>query len=143
MEIVSCQSPYPINLYLSQKLYLLTLHPVLKFEPILIALVSQGSTWQQAVQWMPEVEVHAGSQASLLTQHDTYGINFAWSSPSDCTSVNHDSIDSKVTSNKACNSRSSCALNGHIDVHRTAVQTMVVNKAMMSAAAAIRQQELP
>jgi len=62
---------------------------------------------------MPEVEVHAGSQAGLLTKHDTYGISFAWSSPGDCTSVNHDSIDSDVTSNKARNSRSSGALNGH------------------------------
>ena len=82
----------------------------------LIALVSQGPTWQQAVQWMPEVEVHAGSQTGLLTKHDTYGISFAWSSPSDCTSVNHDSIDSDVTSNRVYNSRSSCALNGHSGV---------------------------
>ena len=65
---------------------------------------------------MPEVEVHAGSQAGLLTKHDTYGISFAWSSPGDCTSPIHDSIDSDVTSNKVRNSRSSSALNGHIDV---------------------------
>lgn len=61
---------------------------------------------------MPEVEVHAGSQAGLLTKHDTYGISFAWSNPGDCTSVIHDSIDSDVTSTKACNSRSSGALIG-------------------------------
>ncbi|KAL0046712.1 hypothetical protein WJX82_008116 [Trebouxia sp. C0006] len=72
----------------------------------------KGPTWQQAVQWMPEVEVHAGSQAGLLTKHDTYGISFAWSNPGDCTSVIHDSIDSDVTSTKACNSRSSGALIG-------------------------------
>jgi hypothetical protein len=65
---------------------------------------------------MPEVEVHAGSQAGLLTKHDTYGISFAWSSPSDCTIVNHDSIDSEVTSNKDHNDRSSGALNGHTGV---------------------------
>jgi len=82
----------------------------------LIALVSQGLTWQQAVQWLPEVEVHAGSQAGLLTKHDTYGISFAWSSPGNCTSVSHNSIDSDVTSNKARNSRSSSALNGHSGV---------------------------
>ena len=30
---------------------------------------------------MPEVEVCAGSQMSLLTKHDTYGISFAWPAP--------------------------------------------------------------
>ncbi len=65
---------------------------------------------------MPEVEVHAGSQAGLLTKHDTYGISFAWSSPGDCTSVIHESIDSQVTSTKACNSRSSSLLKGHSGV---------------------------
>lgn len=79
----------------------------------LIALVPQGPTWQQAVQWMPEVEVHAGSQAGLLTKHDTYGISFAWSSRGNCTSVSHDSIDSEGPNTEAHNSRSSSALKGH------------------------------
>lgn len=65
---------------------------------------------------MPEAEVHAGSQAGLLTKHDTYGISFAWSCPSDCASASHDSIDSGVTSNKAHNSRSSVPLNGNSNV---------------------------
>ena len=38
----------------------------------------QGPTWQQAVQWLGEVDAQAGSQLSLVAKHDTYGISFAW-----------------------------------------------------------------
>ena len=38
----------------------------------------KGPTWQQAVQWMEEMRVEAGTHLALLAQHDTYSISFAW-----------------------------------------------------------------
>ena len=39
--------------------------------------MAQGTTWQQAVQWLPETQVVANTQLRLLVKHDTYGISFA------------------------------------------------------------------
>ena len=50
--------------------------------PTFICVLWQGPTWQQAVQWLSEEDVQAGSQLSLTAQHDTYGISFAWPSSS-------------------------------------------------------------
>lgn len=36
----------------------------------------QGATWQQAVQWLPELHVLPGMQLPVLAKHDTYGISF-------------------------------------------------------------------
>ena len=49
----------------------------------LVAPCLQGPTWQQAVQWMEEVEVQAGCQLHLVAKHDTYSISFAWADPDD------------------------------------------------------------
>lgn len=38
---------------------------------------AQGGTWQQAVQWLPEVRVAQGMRLPLAASHDTYGISFA------------------------------------------------------------------
>lgn len=46
----------------------------------------QGATWQQAVQWMEEVEVEAGQNLPLIARHDTYGISFGRESVA-CASV--------------------------------------------------------
>jgi type II protein arginine methyltransferase len=35
-----------------------------------------GPTWQQAVQWVPEVTVQPGDTLVLTARHDTYGISF-------------------------------------------------------------------
>ena len=35
-----------------------------------------GKTWQQAVQWVEEMRVEAGSTLPLRANHDTYGITF-------------------------------------------------------------------
>ena len=45
--------------------------------------LSQGPTWQQAVQWIQEKQLAAGSQMNLVTKHDTYSISFAWPAGSD------------------------------------------------------------
>ncbi len=37
----------------------------------------KGPTWQQAVQWMREVEVAPGQQLELTASHDTYSISCA------------------------------------------------------------------
>ncbi|KAK9803026.1 hypothetical protein WJX72_005333 [[Myrmecia] bisecta] len=36
----------------------------------------KGATWQQAVQWIPELHVRKGMRAQLTAKHDTYGISF-------------------------------------------------------------------
>ena len=36
----------------------------------------QGTTWQQAVQWLPEVYVEPGVPLAAVARHDTYGISF-------------------------------------------------------------------
>ena len=41
----------------------------------------QGTTWQQAIQWVDEVKAEPGSSLALLAKHDTYSIKFAWQSP--------------------------------------------------------------
>lgn len=37
----------------------------------------KGLTWQQAVQWMPEVAVAPGQHLALTARHDTYSISYA------------------------------------------------------------------
>ena len=37
----------------------------------------KGPTWQQAVQWVREVEVAPGQELDLTASHDTYSISFA------------------------------------------------------------------
>ena len=37
----------------------------------------KGPTWQQAVQWMPEVAVAPGQELELAARHDTYSISYA------------------------------------------------------------------
>ena len=40
----------------------------------------KGPTWQQAVQWMPEVRVNEGEQMLITARHDTFSISYAFSS---------------------------------------------------------------
>lgn len=47
---------------------------------------------------MPEVEVCAGSQMSLLTKHDTYGISFSWPDPCSDVSSAADGGPSSISS---------------------------------------------
>ena len=47
---------------------------------------------------MPEVEVCAGSQMSLLTKHDTYGISFAWPAPCNDVSSAVDGSPNSISS---------------------------------------------
>lgn len=37
----------------------------------------KGLTWQQAVQYVPEVQVQAGHELDLLARHDSYSISYA------------------------------------------------------------------
>jgi hypothetical protein len=37
----------------------------------------KGLTWQQAVQWLPEVEVQPGQHLKLMARHDTYSISYS------------------------------------------------------------------
>lgn len=39
--------------------------------------VDKGPTWQQAVQWVREVEVQPGQQLKLTARHDTYSISYS------------------------------------------------------------------
>ena len=41
------------------------------------AWVLQGTTWQQAVQWLPEAYVEPGVPLAAVARHDTYGITFS------------------------------------------------------------------
>lgn len=43
----------------------------------------KGLTWQQAVQWVPEVEVQAGQRLLLTARHDTYSISYAHNLPAE------------------------------------------------------------
>ena len=36
----------------------------------------QGATWQQAVQWVPELRVRPGDTLLVTCKHDTYGVSF-------------------------------------------------------------------
>jgi predicted RNA methylase len=36
----------------------------------------KGPTWQQAVQWMPEIRVKPGEQLAVTAQHDTFSISY-------------------------------------------------------------------
>jgi len=36
----------------------------------------KGPTWQQAVQWMPEVRVKPGEQLAVIARHDTFSISY-------------------------------------------------------------------
>merc|ERR1712224_587242 len=38
--------------------------------------MSKGRTWQQAVQFMEEIEVERGFTLPVVAKHDTYGISF-------------------------------------------------------------------
>lgn len=39
--------------------------------------VDKGPTWQQAVQWLPEVRVAPGERLAITARHDTYSISYA------------------------------------------------------------------
>lgn len=56
--------------------------------------IDKGPTWQQAVQWMPEIKVVSGDSRSLVAKHDTYSISFAHSSSTA-------SIDTDTTNNSS------------------------------------------
>ncbi|KAG7675099.1 hypothetical protein Ndes2526A_g07853 [Nannochloris sp. 'desiccata'] len=38
--------------------------------------VEKGPTWQQAVQWMPEMRVKPGEQFAVVARHDTFSISY-------------------------------------------------------------------
>ena len=59
---------------------------------------SQGATWQQAVQWVPERRVCPGNELSVTCKHDTYGVSFAAcdGEPSGLTAEEPDSADVAV-----------------------------------------------
>ena len=42
----------------------------------------KGPTWQQAVQWVEELEVGPGSEVELVAKHDTYSIAYNMHKPS-------------------------------------------------------------
>lgn len=37
----------------------------------------QGPTWQQAVQYIPEVPLKEGDRYTVTAKHDTYGLSFS------------------------------------------------------------------
>ena len=47
----------------------------------------QGPTWQQAVQYVPEVPLKDGERYTITVKHDTYGLSFNLCSDTASTSL--------------------------------------------------------
>ena len=50
------------------------------------AIDVQGPTWQQAVQYIPEVPLEDGERYTITAKHDTYGLSFNLK-PDTCSSL--------------------------------------------------------